>query len=74
MYPQLIDRLTLFEYNNHKITNFEMETSAMYGLASILGHQCCSVNLIVANRITKQFSANYEKALMDLIALTLERI
>jgi uridine phosphorylase len=74
MYPQLIDRLALFEHNRHKIINFEMETSAMYGLASILGHQCCSVNLIVANRITKQFSANYEKALMDLIALTLERI
>lgn len=74
MYPQLIDQLTLFEHNQNKITNFEMETSAMYGLASILGHHCASVNLIVANRITKQFSHNYEKALMDLIALTLERI
>jgi uridine phosphorylase len=74
MYPELIDQLTSFEHNNHRITNFEMETSAMYGLASILGHQCCSVNLIVANRITKQYSSNHEKAMMDLIALVLERI
>jgi|SRR5688572_19801547 len=74
MYPQLIDRLTLFEHNKHKITNFEMETSAMYGLASILGHQCCSVNLVVANRITKQYSTNHEQAMMDLIALTLDRL
>jgi uridine phosphorylase len=74
MYPELIDHLTLFGHNQNKITNFEMETSAMYALASILGHHCASVNLIVANRITKQFSPNYEKALMDLIALTLEKV
>lgn len=74
MYPQLIDHLTLFEHKKWRITNFEMETSAMYGLASILGHRCCSVNLIVANRITKQHSHNVEKAMLELIALVLERI
>lgn len=74
MYPQLIDHLTLFGHNKWKITNFEMETSAMYGLASVLGHQCCSVNLIVANRITKQFSGNADKAMLELIALVLDRV
>jgi uridine phosphorylase len=74
MYPELIDKLTLFEHNNQKITNFEMETAGAYGLASVLGHHCCSVNLIVANRITKQLSRNQEKAMMDLIAVVLERI
>lgn len=74
MYPQLINRLTLFEYNQWRITNFEMETAGAYGLASVLGHRCCSVSLIVANRITKQFSRNAEKAMLELIALMLERI
>ena len=74
MYPGLIDRLTLFEHNKWKITNFEMETAGMYGLASILGHHCCSVSAIVVNRITKQQSRNAEKAMMDLIALVLERL
>ncbi len=73
-YPGLIDMLILFKHNNLKITNFEMETAATYGLASILGHQCCSVSVIVANRITKQQSRNAEKAMMDLIATVLERI
>ena len=74
MYPGLIDTLALFRHHNLKITNFEMETAAMYGLASVLGHRCGSVNVIVANRITKQQSRNAEKAMMDLIAVVMERI
>jgi uridine phosphorylase len=54
--PQLVDRLTQFYYGNHRITNFEMETSAIYGLGKLLGHQCLSVNVIVANRINKTFT------------------
>lgn len=74
MYPDFIDRLVQFEHNNQKITNFEMETAAAYGLASVLGHRCCSVSAIVANRITKQFLSNSEKTMKDLIALALERL
>jgi uridine phosphorylase len=73
-HPGLIDMLTLFRHNNLKISNFEMETAGAYGLASVLGHRCASVSLVVANRITKQFSRNAEKAMMDLIALVLERV
>jgi uridine phosphorylase len=54
--PHLIDRLTQFSFGQHHITNFEMETSAIYGLGRLLGHQCLSLNAIVANRVVKKFS------------------
>lgn len=54
--PHLIDRLTQFTYGSHRITNFEMETSAIYGLGKLLGHNCLSLNAIVANRIHKEFT------------------
>lgn len=56
--PHLIDRLTDFKFGNHRISNFEMETSAIYGLGSALRHHCLSLNAIVANRIQKTFSAD----------------
>ncbi|TCZ74409.1 nucleoside phosphorylase [Flaviaesturariibacter aridisoli] len=54
--PSLIDRLTEFRFGNHFISNFEMETSAIYGLGRLLGHHCLSLSAIVANRVDKQFS------------------
>ncbi len=54
--PQLIDRLTDFRFGQHRITNFEMETSAIFGLGKLLGHHCLAVNAIVANRVKKEFS------------------
>lgn len=65
--PQLVDRLTQFYYGNHRITNFEMETSAIYGLGKLLGHQCLSVNVIVANRINKTFTKDGTAAVEGLI-------
>lgn len=65
--PQLVDRLTQFYYGNHRITNFEMETSAIYGLGKLLGHQCLSVNVIVANRINKTFTKDGTAAVERLI-------
>lgn len=65
--PQLIDRLTQFYYGNYRITNFEMETSAIYGLGKLLGHQCLSVNVIVANRINKTFTKDGTAAVEGLI-------
>ncbi len=73
-HPQLIDQLTGFQYGNHRITNFEMETSAIYGMGKILGHHCLSLNAIVANRITKEFSADGNAAVQKLIVKTLETI
>jgi uridine phosphorylase len=65
--PQLVDRLTQFYYGNHRITNFEMETSAIYGLGKLLGHHCLSVNVIVANRISKTFTKDGTAAVESLI-------
>ena len=67
----LIDKLTEFSYGNHRITNFEMETSAIYGLGKLLGHHCLSLNAIVANRIQKTFSKDGTAAVENLIVHTL---
>ena len=73
-HPQLIHRLTTFTFGNHRITNFEMETSAIYGMGKILGHHCVSLSAIVANRITKQFSKDAGAVVENLILKTLETI
>jgi len=72
--PQLIDRLTTFSFGQHRISNFEMETSAIYGMGKVLGHHCLSLSAIVANRITKQFSSDGGAAVENLIKKTLEII
>lgn len=73
-YPQLIDNLTTFAFGNYRITNFEMETSAIYGLGKLLGHHCLSLNAIVANRITKEFSKDGGLAVENLITQSLNAI
>lgn len=73
-YPQLIDNLTTFKFGNNYITNFEMETSAIYGLGKMLGHHCLSLNAIVANRISKSFSKNGNLAVENLIKQSLNVI
>ena len=65
--PNLIDRLPAFTFGQHRITNFEMETSAIYGLGRLLGHHCLSLNAIVANRVEKQFSNDGQLAVENLI-------
>jgi uridine phosphorylase len=70
--PQLIDRLTQFAFGPHRITNFEMETSSIYGLGKLLGHHCLSLSAIVANRVSKQFSSDSQKAIQQLISKTLD--
>jgi uridine phosphorylase len=72
--PELIDRLTGFSFGPHRITNFEMETSAIYGLGRLLGHQCLSLSTIVDNRIHKQFSKNANGAVENMIKKSLEII
>jgi uridine phosphorylase len=72
--PLLIDRLTQFSFGQHRITNFEMETSAIYGLGKLLGHHCLSLSAIVANRVTKEFSNDVPRVIDNLIKTTLESI
>jgi uridine phosphorylase len=73
-FPDVINCLTSFEYMGHRVTNFEMETGAMYGLAKILGHHCCSINAIVANRITKEHTDKADETMNRLIEIVLDRI
>jgi len=70
--PELIDRLTQFNFGQHRISNFEMETAGIYGLGKLLGHHCISLSAIVANRIQKQFSKDSYKTIDQLIRKTLE--
>ena len=70
-YPKLVDMLSTFHFGNHRISNFEMESSAIYGLGKTLGHQCVSLNAIVANRISKQFSKDGAQAVENLIKQSL---
>jgi len=72
--PDLIDRLTQFTFGHHRITNFEMETSAIYGLGRLLGHQCLSLSTIVANRINKEFSKDGNAAVDRMIREALDII
>ncbi len=72
--PGLINKLTGFNFHNNRITNFEMETSAIYGLGKLLGHHCLSVNAIVANRVAKQFSKDGNAAVENLITAALSAL
>jgi uridine phosphorylase len=70
----LNNKMDAFDFDGQKITNLEMETAAIYGLSALLGHNALSLNAIIANRATGEFSSNPEKATEDLIAYLLERI
>jgi uridine phosphorylase len=72
--PEMLEKLNTFKYHHYRLTNFEMETGAMYGLSKLLGHQCCSVNVIVANRLIQQFSKNAESSMEKLIGTVLDRL
>lgn len=72
--PKLVRDLTQFHKDDFWLTNFEMETAAYYGLAKLMGHEMLSLNAIIANRVTEEFSGNYAKVVDDLIIKTLDRI
>ena len=76
--PDFVNRLTDFRFGQHRISNFEMETSAIYGLGRLLGHNCLAVNAIVANRVKKEFSkdglATVEKLIQKFLQIFSEQI
>ncbi len=72
--PQMIERLTEFEFGHHRILNFEMETSGIYGLGKALHHQCLSLSTVVSNRVHKNFSTNANATMEELIMKTLHII
>ncbi len=70
----LFDKLSSFSYQGRRLTNFEMETSALYGLSALLGHRAISLNAIIANRATIAFSEDPGRTVDRLIQWTLEKL
>jgi uridine phosphorylase len=70
----LNSKMDSFDYKGIKMTNLEMETGAIYGLGKLLGHECLSLNAIIANRATGTFSDDPYKAVDALIAYVLGRL
>ena len=72
--PKQNEKVESFEYNGHRITNFEMESSALAGLARLMGHKAVTCCMVIANRRAKNVNANYKNSIDKLIKLVLERI
>ena len=73
-FPALNDRLQSFSFENLRILNYEMETSALYGLSNMLGHQAVTVCLAIANRHKQEMNKDYHPAMRDLVHWLLTRI
>ena len=72
--PSLNSKIDNFEFDGYNVTNLEMETSAIYGLAKLLGHEACSMNAIIANRANGTFSEDPYKPVEELIIYTLNKL
>lgn len=72
--PKQNEKVESFEYNAYRITNFEMESSALAGLARLMGHKAVTCCMVIANRRAKNVNANYKNSIDELIKLVLERI
>jgi uridine phosphorylase len=73
-YPELNHLIETFNYKGKKIANFEMETSALYGLGNMLGHDTLTICTIVANRVNQTYAKDYHSDIERLIKLVLERL
>ena len=72
--PHQNEKIESFEYKGHRITNFEMESSALAGLARLQGHKATTVCMVIANRVAKEANTGYKSKIDDLIKVVLERI
>lgn len=72
--PKLNEKIESFHYNGRQITNFEMESSSLAGLAALMGHRAMTVCCIIAGRVAKDMNTNYKGSLTGLIETVLERI
>ncbi len=72
--PQLNDKLETFRYGELRITNYEMESSALFGLAGLLGHSAITLCAMIASRATQEFTRDYKGVVNNLIKFTLEHL
>jgi uridine phosphorylase len=68
------DKIEAFEFKNQKITNYEMESSAIFGLSKLLGHKAVTICAIIANRRTKEYSKDYKPLIKELIKIVLNKL
>jgi uridine phosphorylase len=73
-FPELNESMERFSFNNRQITNFEMETSALYALGQSLGHNTLTICDIIANRVTRTYSKDPKKSIDKLIQLVLSKL
>ena len=72
--PHQNEKIETFEYQGHRITNFEMEGSALAGLARLMGHKAMTVCMVIANRLIQEANTGYKNTIDGLIEKVLERI
>lgn len=72
--PELNHRIEQFEYAGGHITNYEMESSALQGLAKLMGHRAITICSIIANRVATSVNPNYKTAMNDLVGNVLDRL
>lgn len=71
---QINDKIETFRFNDYKITNYEMECSAIYGLSKLLGHRALTVCIIIANRISREASSDYKPVMKRLVNKILDKL
>jgi len=72
--PDLNEQLTAFSFEGQRITNYEMESSAVAGLGALLGHKAMTVCLVIANRLSTQVNVDYKSAMKALVTTVLDRL
>ncbi|MBP1530955.1 MAG: nucleoside phosphorylase [Bacteroidaceae bacterium] len=72
--PDQNEKIESFEYDGMKVCNFEMESSALAGLASLLGHRAMTCCMVIANRYAQEMNTEYKNSIDTLIRLVLDRI
>jgi len=73
-HPDMNERMTAFNYQDNQVINYEMETSALYGLSRALGHKACTVCAVIANRLRKEYSKDYKVTVRQMVGEVLERL
>ena len=73
-YPENNNKIEHFDYQGWRVCNFEMESSALYGLGKMMGHNCLTICVAIANRVTEKFTTDYHPYVRKLVESTLERL
>ena len=73
-YPAQNEKISSFHFDGKRITNYDMETSALYGLGKMMGHNTCTICAIIANRIVQKYSKDYQATVSEMIKIVLERL